>query len=65
MSVIIILHIPLLSKSLVTIKIMILWNVTVYRPVDFFPEDGSCRFLKKTGTILSSYVAFLPRRYWS
>jgi len=59
MSVIVIPHIPLFSKSLITIKIMILWNVTV----DFLPEDGSCRFLKKTGTILSSYIAFRPRRH--
>jgi len=63
MSVIIIPHIPLFSKSLITSKIGILWNVTVYSPVDFFPEDESCRFLKKTGTILSSYMAFHPRRH--
>jgi len=63
MSVIIIPHIQLFSKSLITIKSMILWNVTVYSPVDFFPEDGSCRFLKKAGTILSSYIAFHPGRH--
>jgi len=63
MSVIVIPHIPLFSKSLITIMIMILWNVTVYSPVGFFPEDGRCRFLKKTGTILSIYIAFYPRRH--
>jgi len=63
MSVIVIPHIPLFSKSLITITIMIMWNVTVYSPVDFFPEDGRCRFLKKTGTILSIYIAFYPRRH--
>jgi len=63
MSVIIIPHMPLFSKSLITIKIVILWNVTVYCPVYFFPENGSCSFLKKIGTILSSYVAFHPRRH--